>query len=101
MRISDWSSDVCSSDLFVPGEERKAFCFWSFVPAERGGKIPADSSSPGTDIFFPYSFSEFPIQKSFQELQGGSMIEYLGANISTSGPGRSNDHGYPDRKSVV
>src|SRR3546814_13910272 len=43
MRISDWSSDVCSSDL----------------------------------------------------LQGGSMIEYLGANISTSGPGRSNDHGYP------
>src|SRR3546814_3205112 len=25
MRISDWSSDVCSSDLFVPGDSERKF----------------------------------------------------------------------------
>src|SRR3546814_16676904 len=37
MRISDWSSDVCSSDLYVATAER--FC--AFLSEHRGGAVDA------------------------------------------------------------
>src|SRR3546814_1743456 len=43
MRISDWSSDVCSSDLLVINALKHAF------PGDRGGKILVDYNSNGSD----------------------------------------------------
>src|SRR3546814_8631106 len=37
MRISDWSSDVCSSDLFVAALEQRARAGAEFEPAMRVG----------------------------------------------------------------
>src|SRR3546814_7919391 len=38
MRISDWSSDVCSSDLRATGDPYKGInCFWLWLCAEGAG----------------------------------------------------------------
>src|SRR3546814_20077800 len=36
MRISDWSSDVCSSDLLTAVENARDYC-WAFTNSIRGG----------------------------------------------------------------
>src|SRR3546814_14539675 len=58
MRISDWSSDVCSSDLFAISAEKaviRGSCGRSTVPLRRnrrnridlaGGKAPATDPTP-------------------------------------------------------
>src|SRR3546814_15292270 len=57
MRISDWSSDVCSSDLSgLRGRGGAGFptgLKWSFMPKDSGGRphylvVNADESEPGT-----------------------------------------------------
>src|SRR3546814_993659 len=49
MRISDWSSDVCSSDLFASGKVDAAFF------AIGGGKVSEVDASVGGIRFIPLS----------------------------------------------
>src|SRR3546814_11283594 len=65
MRISDWSSDVCSSDLeLAPAEDRGAF-FVSIVGPEGAG---FDYTVEQIAVFLPVGFMEGNTGRLFREL---------------------------------
>src|SRR3546814_10344535 len=53
MRISDWSSDVCSSDLYPPGHARRGadpeYRLCADLPRLCRGEGPGDDSGPVDD----------------------------------------------------
>src|SRR3546814_20072476 len=65
MRISDWSSDVCSSDLHVPGEYRAARRGFGAVvePAFDADEDPRDAQ---------------PVDEAQRRPQGGMLEQRVG-----------------------
>src|SRR3546814_2763442 len=45
MRISDWSSDVCSSDLYAPRADNAVFRYWRPSPRQTILRAPGQSGS--------------------------------------------------------
>src|SRR3546814_9273194 len=52
MRISDWSSDVCSSDLGQSGDADRGGCHGGYSSRKKLGRVVRDGplSSPGVSI---------------------------------------------------
>src|SRR3546814_5378099 len=48
-RISDWSSDVCSSDLARSCSPRSPICAWVFRATRRHNMARGDGHTQGTD----------------------------------------------------
>src|SRR3546814_10855573 len=67
MRISDWSSDVCSSDLTTPGRTRSAPS-WSTSPRSRSppaDRLTADCAGCGGGQTAPASRSRSGISQRY------------------------------------
>src|SRR3546814_6848475 len=97
MRISDWSSDVCSSDLFC----RSLYEYWLGLPKPRGSLLPLKSALDPTAI--PRLLSRVVLHdlrhpgRSILRLVGTGMAEQYGFDPT----GRDYlDLVAPDRKST-
>src|SRR3546814_19042833 len=66
MRISDWSSDVCSSDL---SEDRIGLCTRSVVSPRSRGAVPPTSQAPGIA-------AALPARAAGRPLAGGELVSH-------------------------
>src|SRR3546814_14425020 len=69
MRISDWSSDVCSSDLYGSGKDKIAFRYIT----ERGGKVTREHAFEG---ILPN------LERRYKETESAAVREELAKYIS-------------------
>src|SRR3546814_19411160 len=54
MRISDWSSDVCSSDLVIDAEEWEKFLAHKYVGTKRFGLDGGEAMIPAMEAIIKY-----------------------------------------------
>src|SRR3546814_8883063 len=85
MRISDWSSDVCSSDLQTARRFREAgvaaiaICFlYSFVRPEHEARAKAIMQEEHPDAFICASHEIAPEFREFERLSTAVVNAYLG-----------------------
>src|SRR3546814_2172624 len=77
MRISDWSSDVCSSDLSMPGMDMSTM---AMDQSEGGTDLPAGTAPPppppqdhaADRVYPPAAMAE--AREEFREEQGGREL---------------------------
>src|SRR3546814_13762297 len=85
MRISDWSSDVCSSDLSMPGMDMSTM---AMDQSEGGTDLPAGTAPPppppqdhaADRVYPPAAMAE--AREEFREEQGGRELYQIMFNLA-------------------
>src|SRR3546814_10423561 len=108
MRISDWSSDVCSSDLGDPDEERKETVTQPAAQPERrkGGHRPGDGvPRPAVQGKVPQAAGEPRKQRTQEECrfeaQAGSYDATKGRAAEDAAVDDGDEGAEPERKTAV
>src|SRR3546814_1717669 len=101
MRISDWSSDVCSSDLINPilFLEDLGFCpkgeGGRFVSGGRiapGGDLPVNTNGGGLSCVHPGMYGLFALAEAADQLMGTAGEHQIDRTVDLSLAHRSEEH---------